>query len=105
MSARVVFGDDTILLESHTLLGQTPKKVSPIHLSFSYAISTLSQASFTLIILAGSGRHPVLRPEAQLFSDMAEIKPALQVQLSWISDLRRPSLPGAKAISVACWAL
>lgn len=40
VSARVVLGDDTILLESHTLLGQTPKKVSPIHLSFSYATST-----------------------------------------------------------------
>lgn len=89
-------GDDTILLESYTLLGQTPQKVSPIHLSFSCATDTLSQAICTLNILAGSRRHPVPRPGTPMSSYMAEIKPAFQIQLSWTNDLQRPSLPSAK---------
>lgn len=88
-------GDNTILLESHTLLGQTPQKLSPIHLSFSCATGTLSPIC-TLNILAGSRRHPVSGPGAQISSYTAEIKPASQVQLSWTNDLQRPFLPSAK---------
>lgn len=95
-------GDDTILLETHTLLGQTPQKVSPIHLSFSCATGTLSQAICTLNILAGSRRHPVPRPGAQMSSYMAGIKAALQVQLSWTNELQRPLCQVPRATFAAC---
>lgn len=101
---RVVFGDDTILLEPHTPLGQTQEGV-PIGLFFSYTIGILSQASCTLILLAASGRHPVLGPGAQLLSDMAEIKPVLQVPLAGSVTFRDLLCQVLRATSVARWAL